>query len=77
MANRHENRYIQLGLNIAYFRKLRGLSQICLAEKAGISRTHMSNIEAPGMDKTVSLDTLFAIAEALDVEPGKLLELRE
>ena len=77
MASRHTNRYFQLGLNIAYYRKLKGLTQIRLAEIAGISRTHMSNIEAPGVEKSVSLDVLFDLAEALGVEPGKLLEIRE
>ena len=77
MANKHENRYLQLGLNIAYYRKLKGFTQIQLAEIAGISRTHMSNIEAPGVDKSVSLDVFFDIAEALGIEPEKLLELRD
>lgn len=29
----HSDRYIRLGLNIAYYRKLRGLTQMELAEK--------------------------------------------
>ncbi len=36
-----------LGLTIAYYRKLRGMTQLELAEAVNISRTHMSNIEAP------------------------------
>ena len=74
--NKHENRYLQLGLNIAYYRKLKGFTQIRLAEIVGISRTHMSNIEAPGVEKSISLDALFTIAEALNIEPSKLLEMR-
>ena len=77
MANKHKNRYMQLGLNIAYYRKLKGMTQIRLAEIIEISRTHMSNIEAPGVKKAVSLEVLFDIAEALGIEPGKLLEIRE
>jgi len=76
MINKHENRYLQLGLNIAYYRKLKGLTQIRLAEIVGISRTHMSNIEAPGVEKSISLDVLFSVAEALNIEPSKLLEIR-
>lgn len=34
-----------LGLNIAYYRKEKGLSQSQLAELVNISRTHMSRIE--------------------------------
>ena len=77
MENRFENRYLHLGLNIAYYRKIRGYTQLKLAEITEISRTHMSNIEAPGVEKSVSLDLLFSIAEALGVEPAKLLEIRE
>jgi len=76
MSTRHEIRYKQLGLNITYYRKLKNLTQDSLAERVGISRTHLSNIEAPNAPTSISLETLFSIAEALDVEPMKLLELR-
>lgn len=72
----HRDKYTQLGLNIAYYRKLRGLNQEKLAEKVGISRTHISNIEAPRMDKSLSLDVLFDIADALQVSVGRLFEIR-
>jgi len=75
--NRHDERFKQLGLNIAFYRKLKGLTQLQLAEMIGISRTHMSNIEAPQMATTVSMEVLFDIANALEVEPGKLLLMRE
>lgn len=57
----------RLGLNIAYQRKLRKMTQIQLAEKVGISRTHMSNIEAPNMTTPISLEVVFNIADALDI----------
>lgn len=60
-------KYIRLGLNIAYYRKLKGMTQLQLAEAIDISRTHMSNIEAPNVPTSVSLDTLFDIADALNV----------
>jgi len=62
-----EERYYRIGLNIAYQRKLKKLTQIQLAEKIGISRTHMSNIEAPNMHTPVSLDVIFRIADALEI----------
>lgn len=34
------DRLIEVGLNIAYYRKLRGMTQFELAEKAFICRTH-------------------------------------
>ncbi len=64
---RHSETYIRLGLNIAYYRKLKGLTQLQLAEAVDISRTHMSNIEAPHVETSVSLDTLLDIAEKLEI----------
>ena len=75
MLDRQKERYRNLGLNIAYYRKLRGLSQEKLAEKADISRTHMSRIETA--DCAVSLDVVFNIADALCVEPYKLFQSKE
>lgn len=66
--------YAQLGLNIAYFRKMQGLSQLQLAERVSISRTHMSRIE--NHDCAVSLDVVFRIAKALDVPVEKLFAAR-
>ena len=73
MNNKHEQEYKMIGLNIAYYRKLAGLSQLQLAESIGISRTHMSNIEAPNMPTSISLETLMDIADALNVTASTLL----
>lgn len=76
MTTKHEQKYKMIGLNIAYYRKLAGLSQMQLAEAAGISRTHMSNIEAPNMPTSISLETLMDIADSLGVELCTLLTFR-
>ncbi len=73
----HADDYIKLGLNIAYYRKLGGLTQLQLAEAVKISRTHLSNIEAPNMPTSVSLDTLFEIAKVLDIPVCMLLMFKE
>ena len=65
----------QIGLNISYYRKHRGLSQLQLAELIDISRTHMSRIETA--DCAVSLDVVFNIGDALSLEPHKLFEFRK
>ena len=70
----HKN-YKHLGLNIAYYRKERGLSQMQLAERINISRTHMSRIETA--DCAVSLDVVFDICDALNVNPSKLFDFRK
>ena len=73
----HRQKYIELGYNISYYRKHAGLTQEMLAEKVGISRPHMGAIEAPNLCRPISLDLLFSFAEALDVEPYKLLMFRD
>ena len=58
---KNRDRFIELGLTIAAVRKMRGLSQEQLAEKANISRSHMSCIEAPSMAYPFSLDIFLLI----------------
>ncbi len=77
MTEKRANQYRQLGLTIAYYRKLRGLTQIQLAEYTNLSRTHISNLEAPNMPTSISLEKLFDIADILEVPIGKLFEIRE
>lgn len=74
MNNKQCDKYKYLGLNIAYYRKERGLSQIQLAELVNISRTHMSRIETA--DCAVSLDVVFEICDVLKVNPSKLFDFR-
>lgn len=75
MTKQQYEKYRQLGLNIAYYRKQRGLSQLQLAELVDISRTHMSRIEIA--DCAVSLDVVFDICDALQVTPTKLFDFRD
>lgn len=70
-------KYTELGLNIAFYRKKRGLTQEQLSEKVGVSRSHLSAIEAPNIIKPFSIELLFNIADALDIKPSMLLEFRE
>ena len=74
-----ENRekYIALGLNIAFYRRQAGLTQEDLAERTDISRSHLSAIEAPNVIRPFSLEILFNIADVLHVHPGSLLEWRD
>ncbi len=73
----YAQRLKKLGLNIVYYRKLMGLNQEDLAKKVGISRTHLGNIEAPNMFVAPSLETFFDIADALQIEPHKLLLFKD
>lgn len=73
MNEKRTQEYKMIGLNIAYYRKLKGITQMKLAEQINISRTHMSNIEAPNMPTSISLDTLMDIADALEIPVANLL----
>lgn len=69
----HSDKYIEIGYNIAYYRKHAKLTQEQLAEMVGISRSHISAIEAPNIVRKISMDLLFNIAAVLKVEVYKLL----
>ena len=74
MDDKRKQEYKMIGLNISYYRKLKGITQLQLAEQINISRTHMSNIEAPNIPTSISLDTLFDIADSLEVPVANLLD---
>lgn len=66
--------YYEIGQRIRRYRKACALSQEQLAEKVGISATHMSHIET-GNTK-LSLQVFVDIADALSVPTDKLLHDR-
>ena len=70
---KNRDRYIQLGIAISTLRKMRGLSQEQLADKANVSRSHISSIEAPGIARPFSLEVFFNIADALEITPEDLI----
>lgn len=73
MKEQYAGNYLRLGLKIAYYRKLRGLTQEQLAERIGRTPAFIGHVEAPNIQKAISLDTLFDIAYTLDIPPYKLL----
>lgn len=70
---KNRDRFIQLGIAISTLRKIKGMSQEKLAEKAGISRSLLSSIEAPNVAKAFSLEVFYDIADALEIEPADLI----
>lgn len=75
MKKAQKDKYKAMGLNIAYYRKARNLSQEQLAEMADISRTHMSRIETA--ECAVSLDVVFDICDVLQITPAQLFDFRK
>jgi len=77
MKQVYAENYRQIGLKIAYFRKLRGLTQEELAEQTGLTPAFIGHLEAPNITKALSLDTLFDIAAVLNVAPYKFLAFED
>ena len=74
VSYKNRDRFLELGLAIASLRKMKGLSQDALAAKAGISRSHLSAIEAPNIIRALSVEVLYNLADALEIRPGELLD---
>ena len=73
----YEAEYMQLGLKISFYRKLRGLTQEQLAEKIERTPAFIGHVEAPNINKAISLDTLFDISKAVDIPAYKFLLFEE
>ena len=63
--------WLNLGQRMADLRRSKGISQLCLAEMADISKEHLSNLERG--NKLPSAKTLAQIASALDVSLDTLI----
>ena len=74
MHTEYPERYIMLGLKIAYYRKKRGYTQEAFAELIGKSLNFLAQVEGTGTTRGVSLETLFKMADVLQISPSKLLE---
>ncbi len=74
MTSDYPERYRILGLKIAYYRKRAGMTQAWFAELIGRSTNFVAQVEAPSTTKGISLETLFKMADVLNIPPSKLLE---
>ena len=68
---KHTDRLREIGLKVAYYRKLRGFTQEQLAEMLGKSTSHVGAIEAANVERAMSINTLFDIADLLEIPPYK------
>lgn len=71
----YEAYYKNLGENIAFYRRRKDITQEMLAEIVDVHNVHMNRIEK-GVS-AASLDKIFAIADALGVEPYKLFQEKD
>ncbi len=75
MKTEYKELYEKFGLNIVYYRKKKKLTQLQLAEKIGVDRSHISAIELGNVG--VSFDVIFKLCEVLEVKPKDLFDFRE
>jgi transcriptional regulator with XRE-family HTH domain len=74
MSAKHSDLYKTVGRTIQHYRKAKGLTQEELAAKASISVSYLTKIEAQNCDKSFSLEVLFDISSALDINVTQLFE---
>ncbi|MBE6727594.1 MAG: helix-turn-helix transcriptional regulator [Ruminococcaceae bacterium] len=74
MTTEFPDKYITLGLKIAYYRRKAGFTQEYFAELIGKSVSFVGQVEGTGTVRGISLETLFKIAQVLKISPSKLLE---
>ena len=74
METQYQEQYIRFGLKVQYYRKIQGLTQEAFADKIGKSWSFVAKVESPTRAFGVSMETLFKIAEVLEVPVSKLFE---
>ena len=73
MKQQYYEQYKKIGLKISYYRKCKGLTQEQLSEIISKDTSFIGAVEAPNVNRAISLDTLFDLSEALEVLPYKFL----
>ncbi|MEN6622747.1 MAG: helix-turn-helix transcriptional regulator [Smithella sp.] len=66
-------KYKLIGRKVAYYRRLKGLTQEKLAERIHISKSTLCKIECGRYNNNLSLSMLMAIAEELHIDVIMLL----
>ena len=74
METEFPEKYITLGLKIAYYRRKAGYTQEYFSELIDKSVNFVGQVEGTGAVRGVSLETLFKIAQVLKISTSKLLE---
>ena len=77
LESQNKMNLIKIGLKIAYYRKLQGMTQEELAEASDLSAGYISQLVAPNCFFCPSLKTLFIIAEVLGTTVSKLTDIED
>ena len=70
MQDKYYVKYRNFGLSVAYFRKMKGITQEELSEAMGVHNETISRIETANTG--ISFDMLFSLAKALDMPASEL-----
>ena len=74
MRQEYKALYEKFGLNVVFYRKRERLTQLQLAEKVNIDRSHISAIELGNVG--VSMDVIFKLCEVLKITPKELFDFK-
>lgn len=74
METEYREQYIRFGLKVQYYRKLRGLTQEAFADKIGRSWSFVAKVESPTRVFGVSMETMFKIADVLNIPVSRLFD---
>ncbi len=74
MKTEYPEQFIRFGLKVQYYRKLAGLTQEAFADKIGKSWSFVAKIESPTRAFGVSMETMFKMAEVLNIPVSKLFD---
>ncbi len=72
MKQEYKGMYERFGLNVVYYRKMKRMTQLQLAELLDIDRSHISSIELGNVG--VSMDLIFKMCEVFGIKPGELFD---
>ncbi len=73
MEERVREQYRRIGKNISEYRRLRGYTQMYLAEQIGVTSNYLSQIEC-GRREKYSIQVLILIADVLDIPLSALCD---
>jgi transcriptional regulator with XRE-family HTH domain len=70
----HKIFYDTFSLNLKYYRNRLGMTQVQIAERAGITAKYVSLLESAFFNNVPSFEVVFCLADALEVAPYKLFK---
>ena len=75
MKQEYRSYYEKFGLNVVYYRKREKMTQLQLAERIDVDRSHISAIELGKVG--VSFDVIFKLCDVLHTTPKDLFDFRD